>query len=270
MFYKRNQFSMQFSGMNANRVITFYKDQSVPFNFYRKQPYLVRVLLYRQQRDMNTFVLCVGNVRSGKSSFILELCKRLSLLKGVPFDVNKQLTFDDIKKFLIWSKTAKGSMFILDETGTSLSPEQFWDLQQRVMRRFVQTQGFRRNILFWVLPSVILIQKAFRFMCNYGVQTKFHGLVSVHKIKMDNLKGKGWFEYVGVMRYKKPTGKVWDDYMREKEKWNDEQLKNDIDYLDQASKPDQRQLMRDENLKLTLQLKRQRIEYLTKKNKDML
>ncbi len=251
---------MNFSKFNDQRVITFFRDIKIPFRFYPKLPYIIRALMLRQKRDYNTFVLVVGNPRTSKSSFALRCSEIIANCKKKNFDVEKQLTFDDIKKFLIWSKTAKDSTFILDETGTSLSPEQFWELQQRVMRRFVQTQGFRRNILFWVLPSIIFIQKGFRFMCNYGVQTIRQGVVSTYKIKVDQLRGKGFFSYISTIRFKKPTDKTWLPYFNAKQLWNDENLKADIDYLEQAEKPDVMSLMKQEKLKLSLDLMKARIK----------
>lgn len=249
---------MNFTGLDTQRII-YYKDQRLPKDFLPSEIYIIRALKYRQLKDMNTFVLIVGNPRTSKSSFALKLCERLNQLKNTEFDVEKQLTFDDIRKFLEWSKNAEGSEFILDETGTTLSPEQFWQLQQRVMRRFIQTQGFRRNILFWVLPSIIFIQKGFRFMSNYGVKTVNQGYVSIYKINVDQLLGKGFFEWIGNTKFSKPSDSVWDKYMELKKEWNDQNLQSDIDYLDTINKPDDWQLMKQKNLALTIQLKERQL-----------
>ena len=265
----KNQFAMTFTPFNTNRVIT-RRGQQIPKNFYPDEIYLVRALLYRQLKDMNTFVLIVGNPRSSKSSFSMKVCEKLSEIKKREFNVEKQLTFSDIKKYLIWSKDATNSMFILDETGTSLSPEQFWQLQQRVMRRFVQTQGFRRNILFWNLPSVIFIQKGFRFMSNYGVKTIAQGVVSVYKIIVDQLLGKGFFSWIGTTKFSMPSPKVWDKYVELKEEWNNENLREDIDYLDLMEKPDQKELLKEESLRLGVELKRARLKKLRLTNSNQL
>lgn len=255
---------MAFTPFMSQSMITFYKDIGIPQWFYpRERCYLTRALMYRQKIDMNTFVLIVGNPRTSKSSFALRLCEDISRHKKQEFNVEEQLTFDDIKKFLNWSKDATDSVFILDETGTSLSPEQFWSLQQRVMRRFVQTQGFRRNILFWALPSIIFIQKGFRFMANYGVKTIRQGVVRTYKIVMDQLIGKGYFYNITTTRFKMCSKKTWNKYVAMKKVWNDENLQNDLEYLKAMETPDERQLLRDEKLRLSVKLMQQRV----KKNK---
>ena len=223
-------FEMRFGTFNLNRII-YNVGRLIPDNFYPKEPYMIRALLWRQKIDMNVFCLVVGNPRTSKSSWVIDKCDRLCQLQGKEFDIDKQLTFDDIKKFLLWSKDAKGSQFVLDETGSSMSPDQFWSVQQRVMRRFVQTQGFRRNILFWVLPSIVFIQKNFRFLCDYGIKTIRQGKVSIHKIKTDQLLGKTFIEKVIEEKFKKPRKKYWYHYMEIKKKWNDEKLKDDLNYL---------------------------------------
>lgn len=114
-------FEMGFTGFAVQRMIT--RGDNIPKDFYPHESYLNRALLWRSKINMNTFILIVGYPRTGKSAFAIATCERLSQLKKQEFDIEKQLTFDDIKKFFIWSKDAKDSMFILDETGTTLSPD---------------------------------------------------------------------------------------------------------------------------------------------------
>jgi hypothetical protein len=157
--------------------------------------------------------------------------------KGKKFNVDDQLTFGDVKKFLIWSQTATNSIFILDETGTSLSPDLFWSLQQRVMRRFIQTQGFRKNTLIWVLPSVVFIQKGFRFMSNYAIRTLNQGLVEVHKIVVNQLIGKGFPDRIETMKFNFPDQEIVERYEQLKKEWNDKELESDVNFLDDLEKP---------------------------------
>jgi len=258
-------FEMNFSGFAVQRVIT--RGDQIPLYFYPNESYLNRALLWRSKINMNSFVLVVGYPRTGKSAFAIASCEKLSQLKKQEFDIEKQLTFDDIKKFFLWSKDAKDSMFILDETGTTLSPDSFWSLQQRIMRRFVQTQGFRRNILFWVLPSIVFLQKGFRFMCNYGIKTIRQGIVTVSKIQVDQLVGKGWLDWTGInIHFKLPSKPVWNKYTKLKNDWNDITLQQDIDYMDMMSKPDEIQLMRNKNLELTVKLKEQQLKKIKTMN----
>lgn len=228
---------MHFSKFQVNYGNIYYeKDTTLPQNFYPNLPYIFRVLLFRESINMNSFILDVGNPRTSKSYCAIKVAEELSKMKNAEFDIEKQLTFDDIKKFLDWSKTATDSIFILDETGTSLSPDQFWSLQQRIMRRFVQTQGFRKNILIWVLPSIVFIQKGFRFMCNYAIKTRRQGVVDIHKIVVDQLIGKGYPQYIETMTFAMPSQEIINRYEQMKKEWNDIELEKDSDFLTNVNK----------------------------------
>jgi hypothetical protein len=267
--FKHHQFSMGFQNFSSNLTIYQMETKQIPKNFHPKQPYLIRALLYRQLRDMNTFVLVVGDPRTSKSSFALSISILISVIKGTTFSVDTQLTFDDIRKFLRWSQVSSNSIFILDETGASLSPQQFWEIQTRVMKKFVQTQGFRRNILFWVLPSSKLLQGNFKIMSNYGIETREQGRVSVNKVWKDQLNGKFGYKWVGTMKFPDPKSKypkIWNRYMELKKQWNDEELVQDIDYIEQlGTKRERDQLkikrrqLRDKNLELTVKLKEKKL-----------
>ena len=215
-------------------------DIEIPHWFLPNETYLARAILYRQKLKMNTFVLVVGNPRTSKSWFTLRMCEELSRIMGVDFDVDKQLTFSDIKKFLVWSQGSSESIFCLDETGTTLSPEQFWDLEQRVMRRFVQVQGLRRNILFWTLPSIVFIQKRFRFLCNYAVKTLRQGCVNVYKVEVDQLLGKGYPAYRETINFKTPSKDLVEKYEAMKKEWTDKDLDTDINFLEELGKVEKR------------------------------
>jgi hypothetical protein len=231
-------FEQKFRPFKVHSGNVYYdRDISIPSYFHPELPYIFRALMFKENLNMNSFVLEVGNPRTSKSYCAMTIAENLERLRGKKFDVEKQLTFDDIKKFLNWSKDATDSIFILDETGTTLSPDQFWSLQQRVMRRFVQTQGFRKNVLIWVLPSVVFIQKGFRFMANYAIKTKKQGVVDVYKIVVDQLIGKGYPDYIETMHFNMPSAETIEIYERMKKEWNDVTLENDIDFMKDMEKP---------------------------------
>lgn len=230
-------FETKFSDFKVNAgTINFYKDISIPFDFYPNLPYIFRATLYRKKMNMNSFILTVGNPRTSKSFTMMKYAEIMEEMAGRKFDVEKQLTLDDVKKFINWSRNATESIFILDETGTTLSPDLFWSLQQRVMRRFVQTQGFRKNILVWVLPSVVYIQKGFRFMSNYAVQTVRQGQVDVYKIVVNQLIGKGYPEYIESTAFSLPLAETVEKYLVMKEEWNNAELEKDLQFLNELDK----------------------------------
>jgi hypothetical protein len=209
----------------------------MPKDFWPELPFLFRALLYRQQINMNTFILIVGNPRTSKSYCAGKIAEIYSEKNGNDFDVQEQLTFDNIKKFLMWSKTAKDSIFILDETGTTLSRDEFWSLQSRVMRRFVQTQGFRKNVLVWVMPSIIFLQKGFLYMSNYPINTLKQGFVEINKMKVNQLNPKkNYCEKIETMKFELPSNKFINPYESMKKEWNDYALEDDIEFMNEIEK----------------------------------
>lgn len=112
-------FSCDFTPFRSEKII-YYGGTKIPSNFYPGQNILLRQVLFRQSQNMNSFILVVGAVRTGKSYFGLKFAEKYAELKGKPFDVWKQVSFD-IRPFLVWSKTATTGIFILDEVGCNLN-----------------------------------------------------------------------------------------------------------------------------------------------------
>lgn len=109
------------------------------------------------------------------------------------------------------------------------------------------------NIVFWILPLVVFIQKNFRFMCDYGVKTfrRQQGRVSIHKIYVDELLGKGEiFPAICTIKFDLPSEKLWNRYLELKTVWNDQNLIDDIQYIEDSLKPDVRTILKDEYLQL--------------------
>lgn len=255
-----NQFSMNFSPfMVTNKVI--YRGIRIPTMFYPNECVLMRHVLYRQKKQMNTFIIVVGSVRSGKSYFALKFAEDYSRLKGEEFDVQKQCSFD-IKPFLLWSRETTKGIYILEEVSTSMNPQEWFTIQVKIMRNFVFCQGFRNNVLIMTLPNVAFLLKAVRWMSNYCIETQYQGFVSVSKIIMNHTKGLGFPEYIGNIRVSLPSEKTIKEYEGMKKEWNDKHLQEDLDYIDMLEQPDHRQELRERNLELTIALKEQKLKQL--------
>lgn len=240
---------MHFTAFQTGKII-YRQGSRIPENFYPKETLLMRHSLYRQRKNMNVFILVVGSVRTGKSYYALKFMERFCQLKGKPFYVNQHCSFD-IKPFLVWSQSAINDIYMLDEVGVNLNPQEWYSIQCRIMRNFTQTQGFRCNILLLVLPNIAFLLKAIRFMCNYIVETgSYQGLVHTKKLAMNHSLGKGFMFYIGSTKFSLPTNKTVKEYEDMKKEWNDAHLKQDLDFLDLIDQPDERQQMRDGILRM--------------------
>lgn len=229
---ENNSFYMNFTPLGANnRRITYKGSLTVPSWFYPYEITLMRFLLYRKKMNMNSIVLICGNVRTGKSFDALVLGENFMKLTGGKFDVRKQCSFEIIP-FLKWSQNSVDSVFILDEVGVSLNAQDWYEVQAKIMRNFIQAQGFRRNVLIIVLPSVAFLLKSIRFMINYIMETTEQGRCMWSKVKMDHTRGKAHIYTMGHIRFQLPSKEVVEEYKKMKKEWNDDQLKNDIEQLE--------------------------------------
>jgi hypothetical protein len=227
-------FDARITPFRSTTVYAGKDDIKIPKYFLPHQPWIVRAIAYRRKLDMNTFILIVGGVRTGKSWTALKIAEILSKLFKQDFDLDNQLTFDDIKKFLMWSQKAEGSIFIMDETGTGLSTDSWFSLESRVMRRFCQTQGFRKNVLIWVLPNASFLQGSFRKMVNYVIVIKQRGIGLCYKWMADPIRSKDKYNYpsfIKKIRINRISPELERAYMNRKKDWNEKDLQKEINDL---------------------------------------
>jgi len=268
-----NQFAMSFSPFQTNRII-YRAGDNIPFDFLPKENYLIRALLYKQTRHENSFVLVTGKPRKGKSAFCIKECERIGEIKNNPFDIHKQLTLDDLKKFFNWSKTACGSTFIIDEIGTQLSTNQYWTVISSIFRVFAQTQGFRENIVFMVLPFSKTLQGFFKYSADYGIKAISQGTVTVWKSVVETLNDRKPFfkPKYHTINYGLPKEEIWLPYLEMKKEWNDNRLTTDIDVIDKINETNEQKaknfVLRQRSLELGVALKQIRMDNINKKNNE--
>ncbi len=228
-----SQFAMDFSAIKQHRRHKFKSRGDIPEVFYPRAPFFIRHILYRRKLNMNSIILIVGGVRTGKSYMALKIAETYCKILKKEFDVNTQCSFDIIP-FLKWSQTESDNAYVLDEVGVNLNPQEWYSIQSKVFRNFTQAQGFRRNIMILVLPNASFLNKSIRFMCNYVIETRYQGTGYIRKLIMNHTRGKGYFLNMGMIKFKLPKRKTVKEYEKMKKVWNDKMLKRDIEYLERA------------------------------------
>ncbi len=241
--YKKSPFHMEFQPFNARQMIYSQYGKLIPRNFkpHLRNNTLLRHTFYRQHRNQNTFILILGNVRSGKTYFALKMAELFMKEQGKKFSIKKQCSFDPIK-FLKWSSTTECSCYVLDEIQLSMGAREWYDVQHRIFNQFADIQGFRRNCLFLTLPNIAYIDRHLRFLMNYVVRTLYQSKVIWWKVKMRHEVGKGWLDYVGSVKVSLPSKEVVDDYEAIKKIFNDEHLRTSIEILENIGKPKKRKI----------------------------
>lgn len=226
----KSQFSMDFSGLDISKKLEYKGSETIPEYFEPKAPFFIRHLLWRRHLNMNSIILIVGAVRTGKSYMALKIAENYTHYIKKEFSVNDQVSFEIIP-FLKWSQTETDNIFVLDEVGISLNPHEWYSIQSRVFRNFTQAQGFRRNVMILVLPNISFLLKSIRFMCNYVIETRGQGKGLIYKLMMNHIKGKGYPVGLGFIKFSLPSKKIIEPYEALKKKWNDEKLEEDINEL---------------------------------------
>ena len=261
-----NQFSMKFTPMGSPQRITSMFGSNIP-KWFRPDLFnkntLLKQILYRRYKGMNTFVLILGNVRSGKSWGGIKFCE----LYDPSYDVSKSCSFT-IPKFLRWSSENMDSTYLVDEIQLSMGAREWYTLQHRVFNQFCDIQGFRRNCAFFTLPNISYIDKHIRFLINYVMVTITQGLIAWYKVKTLHHLGKAHLEFGGTYRMSKPTKRNTTIYEAMKKKYNDQHLKESLKLLDNMGIPTKKQVMREKNLELTIALKEQRLQKFKNKNNN--
>jgi hypothetical protein len=204
----------------------------IPRYFYPHESNIIRFMLWRRQKNMNTILLICGSVRTGKSYDGLVIAEDYCRLSKRPFNVTEQCSFE-ILPFLKWSKTATDDIYILDEVGNTLNAQDWFEIQSKIMRNFIFAQGFRRNILIIILPNNSSLQKSLRSMVNYIIETVEQGFATWYKQKVRHMTGKILNPYyMGTIRFRLPSPETLKGYEGMKKEWNDTELAEDIEHLE--------------------------------------
>ncbi len=238
MYIKKNQFDMKFTGIGNIQKITYQYGTGIPnwFKPHLRNHNLLRHILFRSYRQMNSFIAIVGSVRSGKSFFGLRIGEDYYKEKKEEFLVKDHCSFR-ILPFLEWSTQAENSFYMVDEIQLEMGVREWFRVQNRVFNQFCDIQGWRRNVLVMPFPNISYIDKHLRFLLNYVVKTINQGKVKWYKVVNRAELGKCWLDPIGTIRFKKPSQKVIDDYTDMKTKFTNKQLDYNLDQLRVKVKP---------------------------------
>jgi hypothetical protein len=111
----------------------------------------------RIRMGFSPIVLIVGKQRQGKTCMALRMAYEID----PNFDVKKQMFFDVITYAKAVDKY-KRKILILDEAGIELDTYRFSDVRQRCFSHLIQSQAYKQNTLFIVLPHASDLAKCHR------------------------------------------------------------------------------------------------------------
>jgi len=266
---KKHPFHTSFQPFKVSKRITGIFGKTIPDNFFPELKHnhtLLRHILFRRYKNMNTFIACVGNVRSGKSYFCLKYAELYMKYTKQAFNVANQVSFN-ILPFLRWSQSCKDSSYVLDEIQLQMSPREWFNIQHKVFNAFCDIQGLRRNILLMPFPNISYIDKHLRFLLNYVVRTISQGKVVWFKVRTRHELGKSWLQRIGTIKFNKPTKHTMNVYEDVKKEFTDKHLAQSINILENYGTPTEKEVLkaeyyklRNEDLKTKIAIRKNRVD----------
>src|SRR3972149_556879 len=198
-------------------------------NFSSNEPLLYQLLQLRKDKNKDSIVVVVGEKRSGKSYFCMKTAEDLAIKWGIKFDVDN--VFYEIEDLLKFMYNNKDSIGIVEEAGFFLNAQEWASIENKIVRNMTQTQGFRRNIIFFNLPHFAFLNKTMRLMTNFGIETIGRGKVVVKKVNPNYLEGDGYFTKLETIEFVLPSKELVERYEEKKKIYNDVWIQQDIEYF---------------------------------------
>lgn len=138
---------------------------------------LIQYLRNQLKRGFSPVCLVVGRQRTGKTWLAMKIAHTLD-----PSWTGELMTFK-IENFVdIYNKYNK-KVIILDEAGVTLDPYEHATIQQRVYNHIIQTQAYKQNIVFLVLPFASEIGKQHRKHVDLIIEVLGRGVYKLYRTR---------------------------------------------------------------------------------------
>lgn len=134
----------------------------------------------RNQRNAGfaPIILFVGRQRIGKTALAMTTASEIQTSWNP-----KELMMFKIEEFADAYDMHDNSILILDEAGVSLDPYEHASITQRVYNHIIQTQAYKSNIVFLVLPFASEIGKVHRKHVDAIVEVVGRGVYKLYRTR---------------------------------------------------------------------------------------
>ncbi len=144
-------------------------------------------------------VAVVGDTQKGKSTFVNwisnEICRikhALGLFKDSYWRY-KELCAKEFKDFRRYVEDNNNTVVAIEEAGWQLSGDEWWSLENKLFNRIAQTQAYKRNIYFLVMPSGQDISRRNRGVLNFIFSVEKKNVILRRAfVKPNFVKHKHW------------------------------------------------------------------------------
>lgn len=141
----------------------------------------------KKQEGFSPKIAITGEPQAGKSSFCYVLCQELA--KPDKWDYKKFCALN-FKDFVQMVDKYDHEIIVIEESSWQYSKMSFWEEWTQLMNAINQTQGYKRNIYIFVMPSTADIAKSLRevnylFCVSKKIESKKMAIVMPQEIKID-------------------------------------------------------------------------------------
>ena len=143
------------------------------------KPIIIDYINIQRKMGFSPLILIVGRQRVGKTAIALRLAYEIM---GDKFDIKKHMTYK-IEDFAEAYDKYSNVVLILDEAGIPLDPYEHMTITQRVYTHIVQTQAYKQNIVFLVLPFASEIGKNHAKHISCIVEVVWRGCYKLYATK---------------------------------------------------------------------------------------
>lgn len=141
-------------------------------------PLIVDYINIQRKLGFSPIILFTGKQRTGKTALAMRMAYELNK----DWDPKKYMTFK-IEEFAEAYDTYNKQILILDEAGVPLDPYEHASITQRVYTHIIQTQAYKSNIVFLVLPFASEIGKQHRKHINAIVEVLWRGIYKLYRTR---------------------------------------------------------------------------------------
>ena len=184
--------------------------------FNRKEPLVIRYIRHQIKQGYSPLILFVGRQRVGKTAMAMRMAYDLDNTW-----TNDLMTFK-IEDFLqLYNKHSK-KILILDEASIGLDPYEHMMITQRIYRHIIDTQAYKQNIVFIVLPFAKGIGRTHRDYVNIIINVRARGFYVAKAVVAwhDDLSYKPPFTWIleEIYDVPLPPTHIWEPYIKSGQK----------------------------------------------------
>lgn len=197
----------------------------------------------RQEKNMDSVIVVVGERRSGKSYGAITIAEKLSKMMGKKFIVATNMFFEPIE-FLKRFNQIEKEVIILDEASESIDSRQWYDIANKIFNSLIMREGFKNNVIIMTFPVLSdLDKRALRLsshlitMLGHNSEQKVsYGMA--YRLKPIHLMGKSSPRKIQLLKIGLPTDENRTVYDQMKRDWNAKKSGDNITTMEMLLDPE--------------------------------